>query len=202
VVRRALAAPVIYSGSVERTSFAERDEEKGYWLLTLGLAGAGRGKLLELSFVPLPARPMVDLPVEVVDTGGERVDRKPTNDYGLFSRDSDIVPSFVKRPHAGGGAVRVLPGLPVEAGYGPTFSTELLPAADGRLAVASCGEERCRIRVLDPRSLIIEAISAPHSRIGRINPRAPIITPNTPIRISYHVCHLLTLWVARAEKSA
>jgi DNA repair exonuclease SbcCD nuclease subunit len=62
---RPLAAPVIYPGSIERTSFAERDEEKGYVLLDLGLEPAsGSGRLIESTFVRLPARPMVDLAID------------------------------------------------------------------------------------------------------------------------------------------
>ena len=60
--RRDLAAPVIYPGSVERTSFAERAEEKGYATVTVGLA---RDRApVHVSFEPLPARPMVSLVFE------------------------------------------------------------------------------------------------------------------------------------------
>jgi len=60
---RPLPAPVVYAGSVERTSFAERDETKGYVTLTLD-AGERGGRLSALAFHPLPARPMrrVDVP--------------------------------------------------------------------------------------------------------------------------------------------
>jgi exonuclease SbcD len=54
---RPLAAPVVYAGSVERTSFAERDETKGFVRVTVGAGGPG-GSLLACGFVPLPARPM------------------------------------------------------------------------------------------------------------------------------------------------
>jgi DNA repair exonuclease SbcCD nuclease subunit len=54
-----LAAPVLYPGSIERTSRAERNERKGYLRLELD-AGTPRA-----SFVELPARPMVDLQVAV-----------------------------------------------------------------------------------------------------------------------------------------
>jgi DNA repair exonuclease SbcCD nuclease subunit len=54
---RPLATPVVYAGSVERTSFAERDEVKGYVTLELGAGGRG-GRLLDCAFHPLPARPM------------------------------------------------------------------------------------------------------------------------------------------------
>ncbi len=56
-----MAAPVIYPGSVERSSFAEREEEKAYALVTLALSDEGSGRLVEARFVPLPARPMVRL---------------------------------------------------------------------------------------------------------------------------------------------
>jgi exonuclease SbcD len=62
-----LAAPVIYPGSVERTSFAERGEDKGYVILTIGLSGRDKGVLFEVSFVQLPARPMISLVVEPTD---------------------------------------------------------------------------------------------------------------------------------------
>jgi exonuclease SbcD len=55
---RAWPTPVLYPGSTERTSFAERDEEKGSLLLELRPDGAG-GRLVAREFVPLPARPMI-----------------------------------------------------------------------------------------------------------------------------------------------
>jgi len=54
---RPLAAPVVYAGSVERTSFAERDEAKGFVVATVGAGGPG-GRLVACQFRPLPARPM------------------------------------------------------------------------------------------------------------------------------------------------
>jgi DNA repair exonuclease SbcCD nuclease subunit len=54
---RLLPAPVVYAGSVERTSFAERDETKGFVMATIGGADRG-GRLLACEFRPLPARPM------------------------------------------------------------------------------------------------------------------------------------------------
>lgn len=63
-----LAAPVMYPGSVERTSFAERSESKHYVIADFCPDGDGRGQLVGTSFVPLPARPMVALDVHM----GER----------------------------------------------------------------------------------------------------------------------------------
>jgi len=56
VLRPAGRAPVIYAGSVERTSFAEARETKGYVVLELTRSGLGA-----FEFRPLPARPMVTL---------------------------------------------------------------------------------------------------------------------------------------------
>ena len=55
---RPLAAPVIYPGSVERTAFAERDETKGYGILTIDPSAPGGSRRVTPRFVPLPARPM------------------------------------------------------------------------------------------------------------------------------------------------
>lgn len=55
---RRLAAPVVYPGSVERTAFAERNEQKGYVVAEFAPTASGRGELLNAAFVPLPARPM------------------------------------------------------------------------------------------------------------------------------------------------
>jgi DNA repair protein SbcD/Mre11 len=55
--RRALSAPVLYPGSLERTSLAELDEEKGYMVVQLETAEAGAAVRWE--FRRLPARPMI-----------------------------------------------------------------------------------------------------------------------------------------------
>jgi DNA repair protein SbcD/Mre11 len=65
-----LPAPVIYAGSVERTSFAERDEPKGFVIATIGAGGPG-GRLLGCEFRPLPARPMRVHEVKGTTTGSD-----------------------------------------------------------------------------------------------------------------------------------
>jgi exonuclease SbcD len=54
VLRPTGRPPVIYAGSVERTSFAEAPETKGFVVLQLTQSGLG-----SFEFRPLPARPMV-----------------------------------------------------------------------------------------------------------------------------------------------
>lgn len=52
--------PVVYAGSVERTSFAEKDETKGYVVLDVS-----PGRIERVDFSPLPTRPMVERWVDV-----------------------------------------------------------------------------------------------------------------------------------------
>ncbi|MDD2716884.1 MAG: metallophosphoesterase [Candidatus Wallbacteria bacterium] len=56
--------PVIYAGSIERTSFAEKNEQKGFYLLELE-----QEKLpsLKYEFSPLPAREMISLDLNSSD---------------------------------------------------------------------------------------------------------------------------------------
>ncbi|HEY3322826.1 MAG TPA: DNA repair exonuclease [Planctomycetota bacterium] len=55
---RTLSAPVLYPGSIERTSIAEKDETKGYLRLDFAPNNVG-GALAAAHFATLPARPMV-----------------------------------------------------------------------------------------------------------------------------------------------
>jgi DNA repair exonuclease SbcCD nuclease subunit len=61
-----LAAPVLYPGSVERTSFAEKNEVKGYLIVQLETGEEG-GRVAEWCHHPLPTRPME---VVTVDASG------------------------------------------------------------------------------------------------------------------------------------
>jgi DNA repair exonuclease SbcCD nuclease subunit len=68
---RPLAAPVLYPGSIERTSFAERDERKGYLTLAVAPDRGRGGRLAGWEFHELPARPMrvVTVPAGGLDAG-------------------------------------------------------------------------------------------------------------------------------------
>jgi DNA repair exonuclease SbcCD nuclease subunit len=67
---RPLGAPVIYPGSIERTSFAERDEVKGTYIVTANLSAS---KPVHHHFVPLPSRPMVQVTLDGRDGRGEQL---------------------------------------------------------------------------------------------------------------------------------
>ena len=59
LVGREAPAPVLYPGSIERTSFAELDEAKGYLVLEVAPGGVPGGVLRSWEFHPLPVRPML-----------------------------------------------------------------------------------------------------------------------------------------------
>ena len=56
---RSLSTPVFYPGSIERTSFAEKDEKKGYFILNVAPNNHNSLSVQEWEFLELPARPMV-----------------------------------------------------------------------------------------------------------------------------------------------
>jgi exonuclease SbcD len=58
---KALHAPVLYPGAIERTSFAEKNEKKGYLTLELEKDGLKSGRLSRWLFHELPTRPMIQL---------------------------------------------------------------------------------------------------------------------------------------------
>jgi len=61
---RRLLAPVIYPGSIERTAFAERFEDKYYVKLTLQPGGYHTHNKLDIKYIRLPARPMIILEID------------------------------------------------------------------------------------------------------------------------------------------
>lgn len=54
-----LPTPILFPGSIERTSFAEKDEPKGFLVLEIKRGDAVGGCLERSEFCRLPARPMV-----------------------------------------------------------------------------------------------------------------------------------------------
>ena len=65
-----LGAPVVYPGAVERTSWAEREEAKRFGILTVEAERGSRvGRLSDIEWVSLPARPMVDVVLEPATEG-------------------------------------------------------------------------------------------------------------------------------------
>ncbi len=63
-----LRCPVFYPGSVERTSFAEQGEEKGYSILEMVPTTTGAGRVRQATFHPLPTRPMERVDISLEDS--------------------------------------------------------------------------------------------------------------------------------------
>jgi DNA repair exonuclease SbcCD nuclease subunit len=86
----ALASPVIYPGSTERTSFAERAEAKGYLILDLSATPDGRGTLVGYRFVELPTSPMVHLELDVAGRSAAEVQAVLCRDLARLPPDSIV----------------------------------------------------------------------------------------------------------------
>ncbi len=70
---RPTATPVFYPGSIERTSFAEKDETKGFLVLEIALEGGSRGSISHWQFCPLPARPMHEIKIDGNGVGAAKL---------------------------------------------------------------------------------------------------------------------------------
>lgn len=70
--RRRVSAPVLYPGSIERTSFAEMDEPKGFLIVRVGVRE--REHHVRWEFRHLPARPMVREELVVGDMDGRALE--------------------------------------------------------------------------------------------------------------------------------
>ncbi|MCC6385842.1 MAG: metallophosphoesterase [Dehalococcoidia bacterium] len=70
-LRREGRPPVFYPGSIERTSFAERDEAKGFLDITVAAPGGEAARVVHTEFIELPARPMVDVELPACLAAGD-----------------------------------------------------------------------------------------------------------------------------------
>jgi DNA repair exonuclease SbcCD nuclease subunit len=70
---KTLSTPIFYPGSIERTSFAEKNERKGYLILEFETENPTAGALSRWTFHELPARPMIQLEMNVVGMSGSQV---------------------------------------------------------------------------------------------------------------------------------
>ncbi|NIS82182.1 MAG: metallophosphoesterase [Anaerolineales bacterium] len=91
-----LKSPVIYPGSVERTSFAECNEVKHYVRLQVTRSEQEGGKIVDLLYEPLPSRPMITLEVTIADADRQTLEEE------LRSRLADVDPDAVVRVHVHG----------------------------------------------------------------------------------------------------
>jgi hypothetical protein len=102
-----------------------------------------------------------------------RVDRTSRADLGVWRRPLDSAPMD-----------RLLPPLPADDHFGPTWSTSLGWSADGdRLVVQSCAAAACRTRVVDPVTRASTLIDAPDQGVA--------LGLMGDTLVSYAACHAL-----------
>ena len=70
---RLLPVPVFYAGSIERTSFAEKNENKGYLVLEFELGASPEAILKQWQFHRLPVRPMIQLNLHATKMNDEQL---------------------------------------------------------------------------------------------------------------------------------
>ena len=122
---RPLAAPVIYPGSVERTSFAERTEEKGYAVVTVGPEPGP--ECVQVSFEPLPARPMVSLALEPATVNPETLVDQLAARLGALDPDSVVRVQF-RGPNAAE-SLQSLSAARIRALAPPSMNVALAPTS-------------------------------------------------------------------------
>ncbi|MEE8397199.1 MAG: metallophosphoesterase [bacterium] len=103
VLRRALnggllAAPVFYPGSVERTSFAEMGERKGYLVLEVAADGPPGGRVVRWQFRELPARPMVVKELQADGDGPHELNGKVLSAIAAAPPDAVLKMRIFGRP--------------------------------------------------------------------------------------------------------
>jgi DNA repair exonuclease SbcCD nuclease subunit len=89
LAHRELAAPVFYPGSVERTSFAERGEPKGFMTIEAKPNPDG-GTITSRQFHELPARPMEVVSIDVSGIGPEELGRRFAGEFSRLPADAVV----------------------------------------------------------------------------------------------------------------
>jgi DNA repair exonuclease SbcCD nuclease subunit len=98
LARRPLRAPFLYAGSIERTSFAEKLEPKGFLMLDVAPGPKPGGSLVRWEFRQLPARPMVDLELPVTGTSGTELTNRVKDCLSRLDPESVVRIRIVGNP--------------------------------------------------------------------------------------------------------
>lgn len=87
---RALAAPVFYPGSVERTSLAERHESKGFFTMRVAPEAGRGGRVVDHVFHELPARPMCAVVVDPTGLDAVALSRRLADEVSALAPDAVV----------------------------------------------------------------------------------------------------------------
>ena len=85
-----LKAPVFYPGAIDRTSFAEKNEKKGYLILEIATEGIHSGRLSRWQFHELPTRPMIQLNLHPADLDAAKLRSYLESMIGELSEDAIV----------------------------------------------------------------------------------------------------------------
>jgi DNA repair protein SbcD/Mre11 len=118
---QALPAPVFYPGSIERTSFAEKNEKKGYLILQFESDGS-KGGLKKWEFVKLPVRPMIQL--ELNPSGKTGIEVASWIKTRIESLPADSIVKLKVFDEASPDAIKVLRAASLRALAPPTMNID------------------------------------------------------------------------------
>jgi len=119
----ALPTPIFYPGSIERTSFAEKNEKKGYLILEFESDGS-EGGLKKWEFVKLPVRPMIQL--ELNPSGKTGIEVASWIKTRIESLPADSIVKLKVFDEASPGAMEVLRAASLRALAPPTMNIDAL----------------------------------------------------------------------------
>ena len=85
-----LPGPVLYPGSVERTSFAERREAKGFMILEIEPEASSGGLLVRWELRELPARPMAVVTVDASSLDAVGLEARLRREVGRLPEDAVV----------------------------------------------------------------------------------------------------------------
>lgn len=94
---RPLPTTVYYPGSVERTSYAERDEVKGYLILEVAASNNG-GRVVTSTFHKLPTRPLESLEINSTGRSAEQLEREIREALTCFDDNAVVRVRFTGPP--------------------------------------------------------------------------------------------------------
>ena len=101
---------------------------------------------------------------------------------------------ITRYPIGGGAGVLVMPQLPADARFGPTFGTRLEWSVDGStLVVQSCGATSCRTRLLDVATGAIVTLDA--------HPHGELIGVTATHLVAFDACHWLPCGVLSIHRA-
>lgn len=127
---RDLPCPVFYPGSVERTSFAERDEPKGYLEIEISPDPNSGGRVESWKFNELPTRPMEMLKLAVDGLEPTELERRIASHIGRLNHDAVVQLRF--EGQLAPGAEDVLRAAHLRSLHPPTMNVEIAGWRGGR----------------------------------------------------------------------